>query len=411
MTVISITTQDLITGIDPVYFESSQPQPEVMSRISRVKTTDGSVAISNHGYSHGDRVFEFDVNFSQAQFDTIWKIIQGAYPINISIDEGLFSGFISPATSKALYNGTAKITILVGEKISENLIPYTARSSQAGCGDLQDGLTYTYGIFTPEYWSSDNLSWDFEQKHWYGEDELVAKLYPTSTWNVGFRPTKVTITYFSNTLDADSFQSIKLFNGSGLNVIGQKLSEYSSDEEIALDFSLGSPNDLYCIEISMDSQPLSNIYITDIQFEETCEAEGPSAPCDGSWEQRLEIGTWQYPDGYWYDPSDDFAYYFYPIGPKWVLTDYDGTALLFTYDGGGAWPSSFQPTKIYIEFEDAETLSYELKGEFGFTLATATDVGSGEAVDVTFPFEMLIEYLEIKNNCTITDIQFCVPND
>jgi hypothetical protein len=84
-------------------------------RVSRTKTLDGGVVITDSGFSHGDRTLSISIPSSASLWARLWAFFQAALLITISIDDGCFSG----APDNIQDNGDKIImNILVKEKIS-----------------------------------------------------------------------------------------------------------------------------------------------------------------------------------------------------------------------------------------------------------------------------------------------------
>ena len=84
-------------------------------RVSRTKTLDGGVVITDSGFAHGDRALRVSISSSASLWARLWTLFQTAVMITISIDEGCFSG--APDTIQD--NGDRIVmNILIKEKIS-----------------------------------------------------------------------------------------------------------------------------------------------------------------------------------------------------------------------------------------------------------------------------------------------------
>lgn len=86
-------------------------------RVSRAKTLDAGVALSDLGFSDGDRTLKIK---SQKVSETVYAVVdylQQNYPIvMLSSAEGMFTGSIS---SVRIRRGSLSLTYLVKEKIAE----------------------------------------------------------------------------------------------------------------------------------------------------------------------------------------------------------------------------------------------------------------------------------------------------
>jgi hypothetical protein len=60
-------------------------------RISRVKTLDGGVVVTDSGYAHGDRDFIINIESSKTMWDALLAIHEVTTLVYISTDEGVFS--------------------------------------------------------------------------------------------------------------------------------------------------------------------------------------------------------------------------------------------------------------------------------------------------------------------------------
>lgn len=90
---------------------------ETRRRVSRVKTLDGGVAVSDRGHSEGDRTIEYRWRpISKAHNDAVSRMVK-LYPlVNVSNADGVFSAVpesFVPSPDECV------ITLLVTEKVSE----------------------------------------------------------------------------------------------------------------------------------------------------------------------------------------------------------------------------------------------------------------------------------------------------
>lgn len=60
-------------------------------RISRVKTLDGGVVVTDSGYAHGDRDFVINILMTKTKWDALKAIHEVTTLVYISTDEGVFS--------------------------------------------------------------------------------------------------------------------------------------------------------------------------------------------------------------------------------------------------------------------------------------------------------------------------------
>lgn len=86
------------------------------SRVVRVKTIDGGVAIINSGYTDGDRTIKVTVlDVDRTQADSLDEMQQNTTIINLSMDDGFYSAAIKSSDVK---NGKATLIIFIKEKLS-----------------------------------------------------------------------------------------------------------------------------------------------------------------------------------------------------------------------------------------------------------------------------------------------------
>jgi len=84
-------------------------------RVSRTKTLDGGVVITDSGFAHGDRNISISIPSSSSLWARLWALFQTALLITISMDDGCFSG----APDNIQDNGDKIImNVLIKEKIS-----------------------------------------------------------------------------------------------------------------------------------------------------------------------------------------------------------------------------------------------------------------------------------------------------
>ena len=65
-------------------------------RVSRVKTLDGGVHITDSGFAHGDRTHKLHVaHRGQEMWNTLWTIFRSAPAIYLTTEEGCFTAALS----------------------------------------------------------------------------------------------------------------------------------------------------------------------------------------------------------------------------------------------------------------------------------------------------------------------------
>ena len=85
-------------------------------RVSRVKTLDGGVHITDSGFAHGDRTQKLRVaHRGQAMWDTLWAIFRDAPSIYLTTEEGCFSAALSNIADEG---NKIVLEILLNEKIA-----------------------------------------------------------------------------------------------------------------------------------------------------------------------------------------------------------------------------------------------------------------------------------------------------
>lgn len=86
-------------------------------RVSRVKTLDGGVYITDSGFAHGDRTQKLYVaHRGQAMWNALWTIFRGAPAIYLSTEEGCFSAALANIADEG---DKIVLEILLKEKLSE----------------------------------------------------------------------------------------------------------------------------------------------------------------------------------------------------------------------------------------------------------------------------------------------------
>src|SRR5574343_1266289 len=63
----------------------------VMRGISRVKTLDGGVVVTDSGFAHGDRDFTVKIESSKTMWNTLLAMHEVTTLLHIATDEGVFS--------------------------------------------------------------------------------------------------------------------------------------------------------------------------------------------------------------------------------------------------------------------------------------------------------------------------------
>ncbi len=84
-------------------------------RISRVKTLDGGVVITDSGFAHGDRTLRANVYSSKTLWEKLWALFQAASLVVISDDDGCFTGGLQNIKDQG---DKIALEILLKEKIS-----------------------------------------------------------------------------------------------------------------------------------------------------------------------------------------------------------------------------------------------------------------------------------------------------
>lgn len=98
---------------------SLDPDSELVGetrRVSRRATLDGGVAITDQGFSHGDRTFRVrKSNVSRSILDRLRRLQRTYSLLNISVPDGVFRGVIESLSAP---EGELRMTILIKEKLS-----------------------------------------------------------------------------------------------------------------------------------------------------------------------------------------------------------------------------------------------------------------------------------------------------
>jgi hypothetical protein len=116
MNIIGISTLTVDTSGAVILEPNSNTKTKENSRrVSRTKTLDGGVVITDGGYADGDRTLEIHSNVTKTTWDKIWTIFENYTLIYVATEDGFFSGAIETAKYE---NNEALLTILVKEKLS-----------------------------------------------------------------------------------------------------------------------------------------------------------------------------------------------------------------------------------------------------------------------------------------------------
>ncbi len=85
-------------------------------RLTRTKTLDGGVVITDSGFSHGDRTFDLVIASTPALWSVLWSLFQNSSWITVATEESCFL-----AKMEDLKERSGKITmkILVSEVLTE----------------------------------------------------------------------------------------------------------------------------------------------------------------------------------------------------------------------------------------------------------------------------------------------------
>jgi hypothetical protein len=117
--IVSIYPQTTTDGTGIQFEDSKTVQDVVESRIARYKTTDGGVAIDTRTFCHGDRNLKFRSMLSPTQHRYLFEMFINTVAVNVSIDEGVFSGVIKSITPISNTPEEIYINIMVKDKLSE----------------------------------------------------------------------------------------------------------------------------------------------------------------------------------------------------------------------------------------------------------------------------------------------------
>lgn len=84
-------------------------------RVSRSKTLDGGVVITDSGYCDGDRTFSINTESTEAKWGVLWTLMKDHSLIVVCTDEGAFSGVLESVRD---YGDKISINILIKAKLS-----------------------------------------------------------------------------------------------------------------------------------------------------------------------------------------------------------------------------------------------------------------------------------------------------
>jgi hypothetical protein len=110
---ISVSTVISDTSGNVVIKGTADDYRENAARISRIKTLDGGVHITNAGTSDGDRSLIVRSRISQSQEDLLWYIFNSYTFVHVSVRDGFYYAAISDLEIK---NGAVRMTILLNNK-------------------------------------------------------------------------------------------------------------------------------------------------------------------------------------------------------------------------------------------------------------------------------------------------------
>ncbi len=85
-------------------------------RLTRTKTLDGGVVISDGGFSHGDRTFDLAVSSTAALWTALWTLLQNSSWIIVSTDEACFLAKMEDLRES---NGKIFLKILLSESLTD----------------------------------------------------------------------------------------------------------------------------------------------------------------------------------------------------------------------------------------------------------------------------------------------------
>jgi len=84
-------------------------------RLTRTKTLDGGVVITDSGFSHGDRTFEVAISSTSALWSSLWAIFQNSLWITVSSEEACFLAKMEDLKER---NGKITMKILISETLT-----------------------------------------------------------------------------------------------------------------------------------------------------------------------------------------------------------------------------------------------------------------------------------------------------
>jgi len=85
-------------------------------RVSRTKTLDGGVVITDQGFAHGDRTLRLVARSSETLWAALWALFQtAALQVTVSLADGCFTGSLDQISEA---DGKIKLSVLLKEKIS-----------------------------------------------------------------------------------------------------------------------------------------------------------------------------------------------------------------------------------------------------------------------------------------------------
>ncbi|SEM55641.1 hypothetical protein SAMN04489760_1222 [Syntrophus gentianae] len=85
-------------------------------RLTRTKTLDGGVVITDSGFSHGDRTFDLAIASTPALWSFLWSLFQNSSWITVTTDEACFLAKMEDLKER---NGKITMKILVSEVLTE----------------------------------------------------------------------------------------------------------------------------------------------------------------------------------------------------------------------------------------------------------------------------------------------------
>lgn len=88
---------------------------EGLRRVTRRKTLDGGVVITDGGFAHGDRDLSIRIMSSEALWAKLWTFFQAVLTVTISTDDGCYVASLEKISEN---NGEIYLSIMLKEKIS-----------------------------------------------------------------------------------------------------------------------------------------------------------------------------------------------------------------------------------------------------------------------------------------------------